>query len=131
MTPMCNQLEFSRSSPPRKQRWRNRVAIVPLLGAMFVLATGPLASADSINVAYSATQVGGSTWQYTYTLSGSLSSGDLLAIYFPVATSSASPNLSTNTLGFTTSVLQADSSIPADGEYDTLASSTISAFPNA
>ena len=129
--PMSNQLKFFRSSSARLQRWRKHGAIIPLLGAMFVLAAGPLASADSINVAYATTQSSGSTWQYTYTLSGSLSSGDLLAIYFPVATSSAITNLSTTTSGFTTSVLQADSSLPADGEYDILANSTTSAFANA
>lgn len=130
MTELSNHLQTAELSTANHRRWRKRWAIPSLFGAMLVLSMTPLASADSINITYAATQLSGSTWEYTYTLSGSLSSGDLLAIYFPVATTSAMTNLSGSVSGFTTSLLQADSSIPADGEYDIMPNSAMSSFAN-
>ena len=100
------------------------MSLAVLLG---FIAPGP-ALADSITVSSAANEVSGSQWEYISTLSGSLSSGDLLAIYFPAATSATLVNASSTGPAFTTSVLQPDSSIPADGEYDLLANAAESTF---
>jgi hypothetical protein len=92
--------------------------------------TAPFAAADSITVTYSATNVSDSQWGYSYTVSGSLSSGDLLAIYFPQATSSNLTDTSTISSEFATSVLQPDAAIPADGEFDIAANAATTDFPD-
>ncbi len=109
-------------------RHRKRNALIPAFGAMILLLNGLPASADTIAVTYDATQQGGSSWEYVYTISGSVSAGDLLAVYFPVATDSEMTDLSTTTAVFTTSVLQPDGNIPADGEYDIAMNSATSLF---
>lgn len=97
-----------------------------LLAATALSAAVP-AFADSVSLNYTLTNVSGSEWEYTYSLTGSLSSGDLLAVYFPVATSSTISDPGGSSSNYTTSVLQPDSSIPADGEYDILTNSAITA----
>lgn len=126
---MMNPPSMNLASQTRQKKpWRKRAAVVPLLGAIFLLSQAMPMLADSIDVTSSVSQVNGSTWNYTYTLSGSLSSGDLLAIYFPLSTSSNLNDVSSTNSDFTTSVLQPDASIPADGEYDIVANSDTSTF---
>lgn len=114
--------------------WRHRKALLRpglmacLLGLFFGMCGARPAAADSINVSYSVTNVSGSEYEYVYTLSGSLSAGDLLAIYFPFATSTSLADASATSSTFTTSVLAPDSAIPADGEYDVLANAATSAL---
>jgi hypothetical protein len=97
----------------------------PLLGwlALFVLFAGcaPVLRADPISVTYTATQISGNEWQYDYQLGGSFVSGDDLAVYFPLATSSDLVDLGTGGSDWTTFVFQPDPGLPADGEYDMLA----------
>jgi hypothetical protein len=69
--------------PARSPRASSSAVFAGALAVAFALLTPGAASADSISVNSSATNVSGSEWEYTYTLSGSLSAGDLLAIYFP------------------------------------------------
>lgn len=100
-----------------------------MIGTALTVLSGATAAADSLSINYSLTNVSGSEWEYTYDLSGSVTSGDLLAIYFPEATSSDITDESTTTSDFSTSVLQPDASIPADGEYDISVNSDASTFP--
>ncbi len=67
----------------------------------------------------------GQEWLYDYTVAGSLSAGDDVAIYFPYATSSSLTDLGTGGSDWSTFMLQPDTSVPADGEYD-LVATTIS-----
>ena len=122
-----------RENPPEQCRSTSRtrrafraLAVLPLLG-LGVFAPIP-AHADSIAVTSSVANVSGTQYQYTYTITGSLTAGDLLAVYFPYATSSSITAGTNGSSTTTTSVLQADSSIPADGEYDILFNSTLSSF---
>lgn len=97
----------------------------PFLGwlALFLLFPGatPVVKADPLSVSYTATQISGSLWQYDYQLTGSFLSGDDLAVYFPLATSSNLLDLGTGGTDWTTFVFQPDPSLPADGEYDMVA----------
>lgn len=103
----------------------NPLKISNLAYAMFVIALAVVcarpAHADSVAVGYTVTDLGSGTWEYEYTLTGSLSSGDDLAIYFPLATSSNLNDLQTGGVNFTTFVFQPDPLLPADGEYDVVA----------
>lgn len=76
------------------------------------------ARADSVSVTYTVVNLGAGTWEYEYTLSGSLSSGDDVAIYFPLATSSNITDLGTGGADFTTYDFPPDPGLPAEGEYD-------------
>ena len=109
---------------------RRNGILLAVLGMTFALGAVSPAASDTINVSYSQSNLSGSQWTYSYSLSGMLSANDLLAIYFPVATSSTIVNLTTAVSGFTTFVLQPDTTIPAAGEYDILATSATSSFPN-
>jgi hypothetical protein len=60
-------------------------------------------------------------WRYDYTVSGSYSAQDDLAIYFPYSSDSALTDLETGGSGWTTFVFQPDSALPADGEFDLVA----------
>ena len=77
--------------------------------------------ADPLSVTYVAAEISGDEWQYDYTLSGTLAAGDDLAIYFPLATSSALSDLQTGGSDWTTLAFQPDPALPADGEFDILA----------
>jgi hypothetical protein len=80
------------------------------------------AHADPIGVTYTVTNLGGGSFEYTYTLSGyGLLAGDDLAIYFPVATSANLTDLGSGGADYTTFVFQPDPAIPADGEFDAVA----------
>jgi len=75
------------------------------------------------SVSYTVENVGGSTWQYTYTFSGfTFSEDDLMAIYFPLATTVSledpPPSVGPD---WTLQDFQPDPSIPADGEFDAIA----------
>ncbi len=91
--------------------------------ALVLLFAGavPVVKADPISVTFTATQISGSEWQYDYQLAGSFLSGDDLAVYFPLATSLNLVDLGTGGTDWTTFVFQPDPNLPADGEYDMLA----------
>lgn len=93
------------------------------LTGLFALSA-PNALADSASVTYTTNHLSGAQWQYNYTLSGTFSAGDDLAIYFPVGSSAALTDLQTGGSDWTTFSLQPDSSIPADGEFDIVANSS-------
>ncbi len=98
---------------------------MPFFGwlALFLLFPGatPVVKADPLSVTYTATQISGSQWQYDYQLTGSFLSGDDLAVYFPLATSSNLLDLGTGGPDWTTFVFQPDPNLPADGEFDMVA----------
>lgn len=94
---------------------------VAILAVFLTMVCASAARADSIAVTYTATDLGGGTWEYEYSLTGALSSGDDLAIYFPLATSSNLNDLLTGGADFTTFVFQPDAGLPAPGEYDVIA----------
>ena len=99
--------------PLRKYLWL-------LIPASFGLWTLP-ALAAPISVSFGLTHGAGSDWQYTYQLSGNFAAGDDLAIYFPQLTSSSIQAGSPANPGFTSFVLQPDPLLPADGEFDLVA----------
>lgn len=92
-----------------------------LVLVLFFAGAVPVVQADPIGVTYTATQISGSEWQYNYQLTGSFVSGDDLAVYFPLATSSNLVDLATGGTDWTTFVFQPDPNLPADGEYDMVA----------
>jgi hypothetical protein len=94
-----------------------------LLVLFFALlaVTSTRSLADPLSVTYVATQISGDEWQYDYTLSGPFAVGDDLAVYFPLATSSALNDLQTGGSDWTTFAFQPDPALPADGEFDMLA----------
>ncbi len=108
----------------RRSKQTGVVLSVVLLLSLFGVRP---AVADSIAVGYTLAN-GSSGSTYTYTLTGSVSAGNLLAIYFPYATSANLVDASSAGADFTTSVLAPDASIPADGEFDILANSATSTF---
>ena len=80
------------------------------------------AHADPLGVTYAVANLGGGSFEYTYTLSGyDLLAGDDLAIYFSLATSANLIDLGTGGADYTTFVFQPDPAIPADGEFDAVA----------
>ncbi len=91
-----------------------------LAASFFGLAAIP-SFADPISVSFTASQVAGSEWHYSYSLAGSFIAGDDLAIYFPQATSSSLTAGNTADPDFTSFVLQPDPLLPADGELDLVA----------
>lgn len=103
---------------------RRRAFALPL--ALASLGILPAARADAVSVTYSVTEVSGSTWQYAYTLTGSLAAGDDLSIDFPIATDSTLTDLATGGSAYTTFALQPDPGLPADGEYDIVTKSLLS-----
>jgi hypothetical protein len=92
-----------------------------LLAFLLCVGATSFAKADPVSVIYTATQISGSEWQYNYQVAGSYVSGDDLAIYFPLTTSSNLSDLGTGGSDWTTFVFQPDPSLPADGEFDMLA----------
>lgn len=100
----------------RKSGWG-----IAMMSAILLVIGTSRALASSVIVNYTATNVSGSEWRYDYTLSGSYLSGDDLAIYFPIATSTSLSDLQTGGGGWTTFALQPDPSLPADGEFDIFA----------
>lgn len=87
----------------------------------FALFSASRGNASPLSVSYSATNVGPSQWNYSYTLSGSYAAGDDLSILFPAASSADLRDIGTGGLDWTTFVLQPDSALPADGEFDLVA----------
>ena len=89
----------------------------------FLLCAGavPIAKADSIGVAYTASLVSGTEWQYDYQVSGFFLTGDDIAIFFPVATSSNLIHSGGTSPDWSTLVFQPDPLLPADGEFDIIA----------
>lgn len=104
------------SGGPKAIRQLIAIAVVLLAGVWALPAR-----ADSVAVSYTVSDLGGGTWEYEYSLSGSLSSSDDLAIFFPLATSADLNDMLTGGGDFTTFVLQPDPGLPADGEYDVIA----------
>jgi hypothetical protein len=90
-----------------------------LLGA--VLAFDGASRARAAAVTYTATNLSGSEWRYDYTLAGSYTAGQDLAIYFPYATNSSLTDLGTGGPTWTTFVLQTDTALSANGEFDIMA----------
>lgn len=93
----------------------------PGYGLLFLLLCAgavPIAKADPVGVAYTASLVGGTEWQYDYQISGSFLAGDDIAIFFPVATSSNLVTSGSSTSDWSTLVFQPDPLLPADGEFD-------------
>ncbi len=90
---------------------------------VMALSMGSTAMADPVSISYTATQISGTEWQYSYQVSGSYLSGDDLAVYFPQATDSNLVDLGTGGPDWTTFVFQPDPSLPADGEFDMVANS--------
>jgi PEP-CTERM motif-containing protein len=96
----------------------------PGYGLLFLLLCAgavPIAKADPIGVAYTASLVGGTEWQYSYHLSGAFPAGDDIAIFFPVPTSSNLVTSGSSTPDWSTLVFQPDPLLPADGEFDIIA----------
>lgn len=96
----------------------------PGYGLLFVLLCAgavPIARADPIGVAYTASLVGGTEWQYDYRISGSFLAGDDIAIFFPVSTSSNLIHSGSTSPDWSTLVFQPDPLLPADGEFDIVA----------
>jgi hypothetical protein len=89
--------------------------------AISFLCETRFAKADAIGVNLTSTHLSGSEWRYDYTVSGSYSAQDDLAIYFPYSSDSALTDLETGGSGWTTFVFQPDSALPADGEFDLVA----------
>lgn len=90
-----------------------------LLGAMLVI--GGAFRARAATITYTATSLGGSEWRYDYMLSGSYTEGDALSVYFPYAASSNLTDLGTGGTNWTTFVLQPDTGLSANGEFDMVA----------
>ena len=107
MTQTCSRLAFA-----------GKVRLAGLLGLVVLCACTSIARADNVSVSYTAQQVSGTTWQYQYTLSGTMSQGDDLAIFFPLGTTASLKDASSTNNDFTTFVLQPDPALPADGEVD-------------
>jgi hypothetical protein len=104
--------EGSKLHSARNSRW------IWLFFLLLCTGAACTAKADPVSVTYTATQISGTEWQYSYSLSGSYFSGDDLAVYFPLATSSNLVDLGTGGPDWATFAFQPDSSIPADGEFD-------------
>jgi hypothetical protein len=83
------------------------------------LAAVTLGSAAHSQVAYTATDISGNTWQYSYTLTNGLVPGNIgeLTVFFSVGLYSnlASPASPGN---WSPIVVQPDASLPQDGFYD-------------
>jgi hypothetical protein len=79
------------------------------------------ARARAAAITYAATNLSGLQWQYNYTLSGSYTAGQDLTIYFPYAIGSTLTDLGTGDSNWTTFVLQPDTDLSADGEFDIIA----------
>src|ERR1700736_1481841 len=81
--------EGSKLHSARNSRWAWLFFLLLCTGA------ARTAKADPVSVSYTATQISGTEWQYRYSLSGSYFSGDDLAVYFPLVTSSNLVDLGT------------------------------------
>ncbi len=101
---------------------RNSIPLL-IIGAALILSNVAPAKADIISVAYTTTNTTGTTWMYNYSLSGTYSAGDDVAIYFPYATSSTLTDLGTGSASLKTFALQPDLVLPANGEFDILSKS--------
>lgn len=80
---------------------------------------GHLASAQSQSVSYSLLSLGGSSWEYDYTIASSSPSlsFDEITIYFGADTATGL-SLAASPAGWSPVVIQSDASIPADGYLD-------------
>lgn len=98
--------------------------------AVLLATLAPIAPAvaSPLSISFSANQIATNEWQYSYLVSGTFASGDDLAIYFPQSTSSALAIAGTTPVGFSGFVLQPDPLLPADGEFDLVASSVTEAL---
>jgi hypothetical protein len=109
-------------SVPKLSWCLRTMGLVLSLAGLLAFAGALPARADSLDVSYTTTNLGGGLYEYAYTLSGyDLLAGDDLAIYFPLATSANLTDLGTGGADYTTFVFQPDPSIPADGEFDAIA----------
>lgn len=113
------------SGVPKQNAGRRCFSLACTASLLGLLALHPLsAKADSVTVHYTTHQVSGSTWQYDYSVSGSLAQGDDLAILFPLATSASLADNSATSADVSTFVLQPDAALSADGEFDLMALAT-------
>ena len=106
---------------PKARFWSSLKPAMVWGGALLAIVgfTSPRqVKASPVTVTYTATNITGNEWQYDYMLTGTYVTGDDLAVYFPLATSSNLADLGTGGPNWTTFVFQPDPSIPADGEYD-------------
>ena len=112
---------FSAASPLFSSRRLLRISALGAALAAALLCFTSSARADSVVVSYTLASLSASSYQYTYTLSGSLSAKDDLAILFPIGSVSSLSNAAGSGSDFSTFALQPDSGLPADGEFDILA----------
>ncbi len=96
--------------------------LVIVLSLLVLLLASP-AFADGVSVQYTAINLGSGTWQYDYTLQGSLLANWGVAIYFPTPAygGGSITDLGTGSSDWLTFPFQADPTIPAPGEYDIVA----------
>ena len=113
--PRVSPEQFSRLSRKARSSVRGLLTVLVLVAAVTV------AKADPVGVSFTATQLSASQWQYDYTLSGSFTTGEDLAIYFPSASCADLAALGSGSADWSTFVLQPDSAPPADGEFDLVA----------
>lgn len=112
------QFAFLRpTSSPQGKLKRN----FPRLFIAALITIGFTSVLQATTVTYAASHLSGSQWRYDYTISGSYTTGEDLAIYFPYATNSGLTDLSTGGADWTTYVLQPDPTLSANGEFDILA----------